>query len=72
MVIENHYHSVDLLFWGENIIKNVAKEDIGLMEQKVNILARIPTKQLAILIQKFKTPEDAIAKFTNQLTVNEF
>ena len=54
------------------MIKNVAKEDIGLMEQKVNILARIPTKQLAILIQKFKTPEDAIASFTDQLTANEF
>ena len=72
MILENHSHSVDLLFWGENIIKNVAKDDISLMTQKVNILARIPTKQLAILIQKFKTPEDAIAKFTDSLTTNEF
>ena len=61
MVLENHAHSVDLLFWGEHIIENVAKEDVGLMEQKVNLLARIPTWQLAILIQKFKSPEEAIA-----------
>ena len=72
MVLENHSHSVDLLFWGENIIKNVAKEDVGLMQQKVNILARISTNQLAILIQKFKSPEEAIAKFTDSLTANEF
>ena len=72
MVLENHSHSVDLLFWGDNIIKNISKQDIGLMQQKVNMLARITTKQLAILIQKFNSPEDAIAQFTNTLTANEF
>lgn len=72
MVLDNHSHSVDLLFWGDNIIKNVSKQDIGLMQQKVNMLACITTKQLAILIQKFNSPEDAIASFTNTLTANEF
>ena len=50
MVLENHLHSVDLLFWGNVTIKGVAKQDIGLMQQKVNMLARITTDQVAFLI----------------------